>query len=76
MYGALKHGSIMALLIQSLFTSTEHARGPVLELLPLEVLNTSQPGTVTGTACSRAELMLRYFNFTFGIHKKEQFYYS
>lgn len=66
----------MAFLIQSLFTLIEHARGPVLELLPLEVLKTSQPCTVTGTACSQAELMLHYFNLSFGILQKEQFYYS
>lgn len=65
----------MAFLIQSLFTLLNHARGPFLELLPLEMLKTSQTCTVTGTACSRGELMPHYFILTFGILQSEQFYY-
>lgn len=55
----------MASLIQSLFTVLDHAH--VLQLLPLEVLNTSQPCPAPGTACSRAQLMLHCFSLTSGI---------
>lgn len=62
---SLRAGSPVAFPIQSLFTLLHRAH--VLELLPLEVLNTSQPCAVTGTACPRAQLMLHYFSLTFGI---------
>lgn len=47
-----------------------------LELLPLEVLHTPQPCTATGTARSRAQLMLHCFSLTFATLQKEQFYCS